>query len=125
MDRARVTLHRRWGFPQSFFSLQIEGSSRRCRRRDGGMGCPRRSRNWTNFSSPWARARVGHEVVDLPVGRLLLHYAEENPDEDVAALDDNTDAQLLRSSADSVECAISVELTKFDTSDFCAISQSR
>jgi len=26
--------------------------------------------------------------VDLAVGRLALHYAEENPDEVVAALDD-------------------------------------
>jgi hypothetical protein len=32
-------------------------------------------------SSRWARARDGHEVVDLAVGRLALHYAEENPDE--------------------------------------------
>jgi len=32
----------------------------------------------------------GHEVVDLAVGRLALHYAEENPDEVVAALDDKT-----------------------------------
>src|SRR5258706_2451935 len=30
----------------------------------------RRSRNWTSFSSPWARAWDGHEVVDLAVGRL-------------------------------------------------------
>jgi hypothetical protein len=28
----------------------------------------------------------GHEVVDLAVGRLALHYAEENPDEVVAVL---------------------------------------
>src|ERR1700733_9188424 len=28
----------------------------------------RRSRNWTSFSSPWARARDDHEVVDLAVG---------------------------------------------------------
>jgi uncharacterized protein YndB with AHSA1/START domain len=34
------------------------------------VGCPRRSRNWTSFSSPWARAREGHEVVALAVGRL-------------------------------------------------------
>ena len=34
------------------------------------MGCPRRSSNWTSFSSPWARAWDGHEVVDLAVGRL-------------------------------------------------------
>src|SRR5258705_9273800 len=50
------------------------------------VGCPRRSRNWTSFSSPWARAWDGHEVVDLAAGRLALHYAEENPDEVVAAL---------------------------------------
>ena len=44
-------------------ALSLEGSSRRCRpgRR---MGCPRRSSNWTSFSSPWARAWDGHEVVD-------------------------------------------------------------
>jgi uncharacterized protein YndB with AHSA1/START domain len=35
-------------------------------------GCPRRSRNWTSFSSPWARSRDGHEVVDLAVGRVAL-----------------------------------------------------
>ena len=46
----------------------LEGSSRRCHRRDGGW-MPRRSRNWTSFSSPWARAWDGHEVVDLAVGR--------------------------------------------------------
>src|SRR5215467_2426788 len=27
-------------------------------------GCPRRSINWTRFSSPWARVRDGHEIVD-------------------------------------------------------------
>src|SRR5260221_10663337 len=54
----------------------------------------RRSRNWTSFSSPWARAWDGHEVVDLAVGRLALHYAEENPDEVVAALDDKTEAVI-------------------------------
>jgi hypothetical protein len=48
----------------------------------------RRSRNWTSFSSLWARAWDGDEVVDLAVGRLVLHYAEENPDEVVAVLDD-------------------------------------
>src|SRR5260221_8501964 len=37
----------------------------------------RRSRNWTSFSSPWARAWDGHEVVDLAVGRLVLHLALE------------------------------------------------
>ena len=58
------------------------------------MGCPRRSSNWTSFSSPWARAWDGHEVVDLAVGRLALHYAEENPDEVVAALDDKTEAVI-------------------------------
>ena len=34
-----------------------------------------------SFSLPSARAWHGHEVVDLAVGRLALHYAEENPDE--------------------------------------------
>src|SRR5882757_9527129 len=41
------------------------------------VGCPRRSRNWTSFLSPWARAWDGHEVVDLAVGRLALHYATQ------------------------------------------------
>jgi uncharacterized protein YndB with AHSA1/START domain len=36
------------------------------------VGCPRRSRNWTSFSSPWARAWDGHEVVALAVGRMAL-----------------------------------------------------
>ena len=49
-----------------------------------------RSSNWTSFSSPWARAWDGHEVVDLAADRLALHYAEENPDEVGAALDDKT-----------------------------------
>jgi hypothetical protein len=52
------------------------------------VGCARRSSNWTSFSSPWSRARDGHEVVDLAVGRLALHYAEENSDEVVAPLDE-------------------------------------
>src|SRR4029434_10418519 len=50
------------------------------------MRWSRRSRNWTSFSSPWARAWDGHEVVDLAVGRLALPYAEENPDEVLTAL---------------------------------------
>ena len=58
------------------------------------MRWARRSSNWTSFSSPWARAWDGHEVVDLAVGRLALHYAEENPDEVVAALDDKTEAVI-------------------------------
>jgi hypothetical protein len=49
------------------------------------MRWARRSSNWTSFSAPWARAWDGHEVVDLAVGRLALHYAEENPDEVLAA----------------------------------------
>ena len=56
------------------------------------MRWERRSSNWTSFSSPWARAWDGHEVVDLAVGRLALHYAEENRDEVVAALDDKAEA---------------------------------
>jgi len=59
------------------------------------MGLARRSSNWTNFSSPRARAWDGHEVVDLAVGRLAPHYAEENPDEVVAGLDDETEAPAL------------------------------
>jgi hypothetical protein len=58
------------------------------------MRWERRSSNWTSFSSPWARAWDGHEVVDLAVGRLALHYAEENPDEVLAALDDKTEAVI-------------------------------
>ena len=33
-------------------------------------------------------------MLDLAVGRLALHYAEENPDEVVAALDDKTEAVI-------------------------------
>jgi len=58
------------------------------------VGCARRSSNWTSFSSPWARAWDAHEVVDLAVGRLALHYAEENPDDVIAALDDKTEAVI-------------------------------
>src|SRR4029453_6304745 len=36
------------------------------------MRWSRRSRNWTSFSPPLARAWEGHEVVDLPVGRLTI-----------------------------------------------------
>ncbi len=62
-----------------------EGSSSTPPAPGGGvMRWSRRSSNWTSFSSPWARAWDGHEVVDL--GRLpgSLH-AEENPDQVVAA----------------------------------------
>src|SRR6266567_3144595 len=58
------------------------------------MGCRRRSRNWMSFSSLWARAWDGPKVVDFAVGRLALPYAEENPDEVVAALDDKTEATI-------------------------------
>ena len=58
------------------------------------MRWSRRSRNWTSFSSPLARVWDGHEVVDLAVGCLALHYAEENPDEVLAALDDKTEAVI-------------------------------
>jgi hypothetical protein len=58
------------------------------------MRWARRSSNWTIFSAPWARARAGHEVVDLAVGRLALHDAEENPNEVAAALDDKTEAVI-------------------------------
>jgi len=47
-----------------------------------------------SFSLLSARAWHGHEVVDLAVGRLALHYAEANPDEVVAALDDKTEAVI-------------------------------
>jgi hypothetical protein len=47
-----------------------------------------------SFSSLWARARDGHEVVDRAVGRLALHDAEENPVEVVAALDEKTEAVI-------------------------------
>src|SRR6188508_420705 len=38
------------------------------------MRWSRRSRNWTSFSSPWARAWDGHEVVDLAVRHRLNHH---------------------------------------------------
>src|SRR5512145_2669998 len=41
-----------------------------------------------SFSSPWARVWDGHEVVDLAVGRLALHYAEENPDDPNVPIED-------------------------------------
>jgi hypothetical protein len=63
------------------------------------MRWSRRSRNWTSFSSPWARAWDGHEVVDLAVGGLALHNAEENPDEVLAALDDKTAANTASGNA--------------------------
>ena len=50
-----------------------------------GARYPRHSRNWMSFSLPSARAWHGHEVVDLAVGRLALHYAEENPNEVVVS----------------------------------------
>jgi hypothetical protein len=37
----------------------------------------------------------GHEVVDLALGRLALHYTEENPDEVVAALDDKAEDKIF------------------------------
>src|SRR4029453_12505343 len=55
------------------------------------VGWMRRSSNSTSLSSPWARAWDGHEVVDPAVGRVALHYAEENPDKVLAALDDKTE----------------------------------
>jgi hypothetical protein len=76
------------------------------------VGCPRRSRNWTSFSSPWARARDGHEVVDLAVGRLALHHAEQNPDEVVAALDDNTEAVIREFEAQHKEARRSLRGAK-------------
>jgi hypothetical protein len=50
----------------------------------------------------------GHEVVDLAVGRLALHYAEENPDEVVIALDDKTEAVIreLEARHGAVRCAV-------------------
>jgi hypothetical protein len=64
-------------------------------------GCARRSSNWTSFSSrlssPRLRACDGHDFVDLAVGCPALHYAEENPDEVLAALDDKTEAVIASS----------------------------
>ncbi len=40
-------------------ALSLEGSSRRCSPPGRRMRCPRRSSNWTSFSSPWARAWDG------------------------------------------------------------------
>src|SRR5688572_17712213 len=37
------------------------------------MRWSRRSRNWTSFSSPWARAWDGHEVVDLAKAAWVFH----------------------------------------------------
>jgi predicted nucleic acid-binding protein len=50
------------------------------------------------------RAREGHEVVDLAVGRLALHDAEENPDEsgDVAKVD-RAKASLAKGGSISVQ----------------------
>jgi hypothetical protein len=50
------------------------------------MRCPSSSSSWTSFSSRWARAWDDHEVVDLAVGCMALHYAEENPDAVAVAL---------------------------------------
>jgi hypothetical protein len=47
-----------------------------------------------SFSSPWARAWDGHDVIDLALGRVALHHAEETPVEVVAALDDKTEAVI-------------------------------
>jgi S-adenosylhomocysteine hydrolase len=58
------------------------------------VGWVRRSSNSTSFSPPWARAWDGDEVVDLAVGRLALHCAEENSDEVLAALDDKAEAVI-------------------------------
>ena len=69
--------------------------------------CPRRSSNWTSFSSPWARAWANHEGVDPAVGRLALHYADENPDEIVAALDHKTEAVIREPDALTYDRVIS------------------
>ena len=93
-----------------------KGSSRRCR--DRGGGCDGRGVRATGraFSSPWARAWDGHELVDLAVGRLAFHYAEENHKE---VLDDKTEAvicelELLRTPMKCetpVDCSIGAVLT--------------
>ena len=74
------------------------------------MRWERRSSNWTSYSTHWARAWDGHEVVDLAVGRLALHYAEENPEEVLAALDDKTEAVIRELEAQHKEarrrCAV-------------------
>jgi hypothetical protein len=67
------------------------------------MRWARRSSNWTSFSAPWARAWDSHEVVDLAVGRLALHDAEENRDEVLAALDDKTEAVIRALEAQHTE----------------------
>ena len=81
------------------------------------VGCPNSSSNWTSFSSPWARAWDGHEVVDLAVGRLALHYAEEKPDEVVAALDDKTEALLRELEAQHKEARRSLRRRRRPTAD--------
>ncbi len=74
------------------------------------MGLARRSINWTRFSSPWARAWDGHEVVEPAVGRLALRYAEEDADEVVAAPEDKTEAVIGELEASTrrraVRCAV-------------------
>ena len=72
------------------------------------MGWAKRSNNWTSLSSPWVRAWDGHEVVDLAVGRLALHYVEENPDEVLAALDDKTEAVIRELEAQHKEACRSL-----------------
>jgi superfamily II DNA/RNA helicase len=59
------------------------------------VGCPRRSRNWTSFSSPWARAWDGHD-----------------PDEVVAALDDKTEAVIRELEAQHKEARSSSTSTQ-------------
>jgi hypothetical protein len=63
------------------------------------------------LSSPWARAWDGHEVVDLAVGRLALHDAEEDPDEVGAALDDKTEAVIRELEAQHKEARRSAEMS--------------
>ena len=74
------------------------------------MGSARRSINWTRFSSPWARAWDGHEVVEPAVGRLALRCAEEDADEVVAVPDDKTEAVIGELEASTrrraVRCAV-------------------
>lgn len=52
---------------------------------DVQVGLATRSSNWTTFSSPWARAWDGREVIDPRLAVWLFHCAKENSNEVVAA----------------------------------------
>jgi hypothetical protein len=69
-----------------------------------------------------ARARDGHEVVDLAGGRLALHYAEENPDEVVAALDDEIEALIRELEAQRKEARAAQRHSRTPRGSVCSLS---